>query len=122
MQDIQSWDIESLQLAPSVQSPRVAYKAKSPKSKFLRGPIGWSWLTAAANLPGSALHVALAIHFLNGFNQTGTVKLSPSVLRDLGVKRHSGYRAIHVLEEAGLISTIRKRGCSPIITLCERGM
>jgi hypothetical protein len=119
MHDIQSWDIESLQLTPSVQSTQVAYKAKSAKGKFLRGPIDWPWLTAAARLPGSALHVAVAIHFLNGFQQTGTVKLSPSVLRELGLKRHAGYRAVEALEEAGLISAIRRKGCSPIITVLD---
>jgi hypothetical protein len=122
MKDIQSWDIESLQLAPPVQSTQIPHRVKSSKTKFLRGPIDWPWLAAASRLPGKTLHVAAAIHFLNGFQQTGTVKLSPSVLRELGVKRHAAYRAVEALEKAGLISTIRKRGCSPIVTLCEPGI
>ena len=121
MQDIQSCDIGSLQLAPPVQVIQIA-STKRSKNKFLRGPVDWSWLTAAASLPGRALHIALAIQFQNGFKQTGTVKLSPTVWRELGLKRHTVYRAVDVLEEAGLISTIRKRGCSPTITLCESGI
>jgi hypothetical protein len=46
------------------------------------------------------------------------VKLSPSVCRELGLKRHAVYRGIHELEEAGLVTVVRKRGCGPIITLC----
>lgn len=119
MQDIQSCDIGSLQLAPSVHVIPIALRANPSKNKFLRGPVDWPWLSTAARLPGCALHVAIAIHFLNGFKQTGTVKLSPSVCRELGLKRHTVYRAIDELKEAGLISVIRRKGCSPIVTLCD---
>lgn len=119
MQDTQNPDIESLLLAPPQHMPQIVSQSKKSKNKFLRGPINWSWLKAAARLPGSALHVAVAIHFQNGFEQTGMVKLSPTVWRDLGLKRHTVYRAIDELEDAGLVSVERKRGCGPIITLCE---
>jgi hypothetical protein len=119
MQDIQNPDIESLLLAPPQHVIRIVSRVSKSKNKFLRGPIDWPGLTAAARLPGSALHVAVAIHFQNGFEQTGTVKLSPSVLRELGLQRHTVYRAVDELEDAGLVTVVRKRGCSPVITLCD---
>ena len=119
MQDTQNPDIESLLLAPPEHMIRIVSRANKSKNKFLRGPIDWPWLTAAARLPGSALHVALAIHFQNGFEQTGKVKLSPSVWRELGLKRHTVYRAVDELEEAGLVTVVRKQGCSPTITICH---
>jgi DNA-binding transcriptional MocR family regulator len=61
----------------------------------------------------------MAIHFQNGFELTGTVKLKPSVWRQLGLKRHTVYRAVDELEAAGLITAIRKKGCSATITLCQ---
>lgn len=119
MLNVQNPDIDSLLLAPPEHVIRLVSQSNKSKNKFLRGPIDWPWLTTAARLPGSALHVAMAIHFLNGFHQTGTVKLSPSVLRELGLKRHAGYRALAELENAGLVSVVRKKGCSPTISLCE---
>jgi hypothetical protein len=119
MQDTQNSAFESLLLAPPEHAIRIVFSANKSKNKFLRGPIDWFWLTTAARLPGSALHVAVAIHFLNGFEQTGTVKLKPSVWRQLGLKRHTVYRAVDELEAAGLISAERKKGCSPTITLCQ---
>jgi hypothetical protein len=112
MQDIQNSDIESLLLAPPEHAIRIVSRANKSKNKFLRGPIDWLWLTAAARLPGSALHIAVAIHFLNGFEQTGTVKLKPSVWRQLGLKRDTVYRAVDELEEAGLRLGRRQQACS----------
>lgn len=72
-------------------------KAKLPRhqagEKFLKGPIPFDWLCAAAQLPGKSLQVAMAIWFLAGLHKSPTVKLSQSVLKDCGVNRHCKYRA-----------------------------
>jgi hypothetical protein len=85
--------------------------------KFLKGPVDWKWLSAAARLPGRALHVALAIAYLDGFEEAGTVKLKPSVCTELGINRHAAYRALDHLEEAGLIKVQRKKGSAPVVTI-----
>ena len=85
--------------------------------KFLKGPIPWDWLSKASQNPGKSLNVALAIWFLSGVNRSNTVSLSGSVLRELGVKRHSGYRALKSLEGAGLISVYRHAGRNPVVTI-----
>jgi hypothetical protein len=61
-------------------------------------------------LPGRALHLAIAISYLNGFDESGTVKLRPRVSRELGMDRHAAYRALRQLENTGLLSVVRARG------------
>jgi hypothetical protein len=98
-------------------------KAKPPRpgsgEKFLKGPIPWSWITKAASLGGHALHVAVAIWFLAGIKKNGRIALSNSVLEDLRVSRFSGYRALHALESAGLISVGRHTGRNPVVTILD---
>ena len=46
-----------------------------------------------------------------------TVKLSQKTLRELGIKRTSGYRALNSLESADLVLVDRSRGRLPIVTI-----
>jgi hypothetical protein len=85
--------------------------------KFLKGPIPWGWLTAAAKLPGHAFHVGIATWHLSFMKGSRTVALSGKLLEDLGVSRYAGYRALTALEEAGLVSVQRHRGRNPIVTI-----
>lgn len=87
------------------------------RGRFLRGPVPLDWLEQAAKLPGRALHAGVALWFLNGFQQAGTVKARPSVFRDFGLDRHASYRALHQLEKAGLVCLVRKKGAAPLVTL-----
>ncbi len=92
----------------------------TPGEKFLKGPIPWSWLEAAGNLPGKSIHVALAIWFSAGMAKNGTVRLPASLLRRMGVERNSMYRGLKQLEGDGLVSVVRHNGRSPIVTIIER--
>jgi hypothetical protein len=92
-------------------------RPKRIKGRFLRGPVDWDWLITAARLPGRALHLAVAISYLDGFKRSGTVKLRPSVVRELGMDRHASYRALKQLEDAGLLSVVRARGKAPAVTM-----
>jgi hypothetical protein len=47
------------------------------------------------------------------------VKLRWKLVGELGVRRHSGYRALKALKAAGLISVVRQPGRSPVVTLCD---
>jgi hypothetical protein len=99
---------------PKAKPPRPA-----PGEKFLKGPIPWSWLSKGASLKGQTLHVGLALWFLAGMKRSQSVALSNSVLQDLGVSRYSGYRALQVLEGAGLISVDRHTGRNPVVTILD---
>ena len=90
-----------------------------PGEKFLKGPIPLVWLEAAAKLPGKALHVGIEIWFWAGIKGPEGIKLSTASLIKFGVERHSAYRAVNALENAGLISVIRHKGRKPIVSLID---
>lgn len=94
----------------------------APGEKFIKGPIPWDWITAAARLPGKALHVAAAIWLLAGIKREGTVKLSASVLREMGVARNAYYRGLDQLEKAGLVSVTRGKGQLPIVKILGKAV
>lgn len=106
----------------STSKPKVD-STKLPRHKagerFLKGPIPWIWLSTAAELPGKALHVAIVVWFLAGVKRSRTVALSGSMLRGFGVKRHSGYRGLASLEQAGLVSVSRQSGRNPVVTILD---
>jgi hypothetical protein len=99
--------------------PKAKPPRPGPGKKFLKGPIPWSWLSKGAILKGQALHVGIALWLLGGIKRSQTVALSNSVLEDLGVSRFSGYRALHALERAGLISVVRHTGRNPVVTILD---
>lgn len=103
-----------------IQAVRSSQPTNRPKRRtrpFVRGPIDLQWLHRAAVLPGRALHVGLALHYLVGVERSHTVKLRRTVVERFGVNRHAEYRALRVLEAAGLVSVQRKPGARPIVTL-----
>src|SRR5438034_488995 len=100
----------------SRRSPKVA-RGK----RFLEGPIPWAWLMRAAELPGRALHTAVALWFLSGVTRSETVKLSGRPLTELGVDRHAKYRALAALEGAGLVRVTRSPGQNPVVKLLPVG-
>lgn len=102
-------DIDSLE--PTTERPPVS------GGRFLKGPIPWSWITAAAALPGHALLVGLCIWRLAGATKSHTVSLGNSDLKPLGIDRAAKSRALQALETAGLIAVARRRARFPIVTL-----
>jgi hypothetical protein len=101
---------------------------KAPRHRsgehFLRGPIPMNWIRVASVVSGqgSGFKVAIVLWYLSGLNrQAKTVKLSGSVLREMGVERHAGYRGLEALEDAGLVAVERRPGQSPRVTLLNVG-
>lgn len=96
-------------------------QAKIVSGRFLKGPIPWSWITAAAALPGRALLVGLCIWRLVGAMKSDTISFGSSDLRQLGIDRASKSRALRALESAGLIKVAHQPGRFPKVTvLCAR--
>lgn len=113
-------DIVSLRLDGAINgNVRKPLNMRWMKVRFLKGPIALNWLAAAAKLPGKALHVAVAIRYLEGLTKSSVVKLTSATLRIFGVERKAGYRALSKMQEAGLVSTVRRVGASPIVTIIE---
>ena len=106
----------------------IPNRRKAPRHRsgehFLRGPIPKDWLCTASRAAGhgSGFKVAIALWYLSGLNrQAKTVKLRGSVLRELGVERHAGYRGLQALERAGLVIVERRSGQSPVVTILAVG-
>jgi hypothetical protein len=96
-------------------------QAKIVGSRFLKGPVPWCWITAAAALPSRALLVGLCLWRLVGAMKSDTVSFGNSDLRSLGVDRATKSRALRALERAGLIKLTHQPGRFPKVTvLCAR--
>jgi hypothetical protein len=112
----EAMDINIDALEPPTQRMRVA------GGRFLKGPIPWPWIAAAAALPGQSLLVGLCIWRLAGATKSQTVLFGNSDLKPLGIDRAAKSRALRALEGAGLIKIARQHGRLPkIVLLCARG-
>jgi len=104
-------------ISPKSEQKRPKRSVQKTK-RFLRGPIPLDWLIQAGRQSGKALHVGIALWFLSGLKGSRRkIALSQSILKLLGVSRHSGYRGLTKLEKAGLISVVRHPGRNPIVTI-----
>ena len=117
-------DPDWLRLGNSRETRAIAPQKRFPKlakgQRFLRGPIPLSWLSAAAGLPGKALHTGLAIWLEAGMRNSAVVPLSNVSAQRFGLDRNSKYRGLHWLEEAALISVERQLGRAPVITILDQ--
>ena len=87
---------------------------------FLKGPIpGW-WLSAASELPGRTLHLALAIWHESKLAKGDRVVLHNRTLGRLNISRWAAYAGLRRLEVAGLIRVDRHSGRLPRILICNR--
>ncbi len=85
--------------------------------RFLKGPIPFTHLAAAARLPGQALTVLLAIYHQTALTRKDWVTLPKGVMSELGVSRDSKARALHALQEASLVSVERCKGLTSRVML-----
>ena len=82
----------------------------------------WLCAASAATGRGSGFKVAIVLWYLSGLNrQAKTVRLRGSVLQEMGIERHAGYRGLKALETAGLVSVARTSGRSPTVTILSVG-
>jgi DNA-binding transcriptional ArsR family regulator len=79
--------------------------------------ISHRWLEAAARLPGKALHVGFAIWYAAELTSSISVPFSNVTGLRFGVDRNAKYRALALLERAGLIRVERRLGRSPVVTI-----
>jgi hypothetical protein len=100
-----------------IVSPHEEKQIINRGRRFLKGPIPFPFLLKASKLPGKTLHVFIVIWFLHGVTKNKIFNLKNSLLREFGVQRHAGYRALIELEKAGLISVVRCQGRNPQITI-----
>ena len=90
-------------------------------ARFLKGPIPLNDVAVASRLPGQALAVFLAIHHRQALTRNPVVTLPKRLLAELGVTKDSKARALHALENAGLVNVERRHGRTPTITIISKG-
>jgi hypothetical protein len=94
-------------------------KAAPHKELFLRGPIPIRWLSSAAELPGKAINLALALWWLRGMTKGKPFKLRGDAVRLFQVSRDATAAGLVRLEQAGLIQVERKPGQRPIVSILD---
>jgi hypothetical protein len=92
-----------------------------PGEHFLKGPIPKRWLERAAQAPGRALHVAVAVWFQAGIKKRREIRLGLAQLSDFGLNRFAASRGLTALERADLVSVVRHPGRQPIVTILDVG-
>ena len=103
--------------ADTVNGGGIALGKPRQARRFLRGPVPWEWVIAAASLPGQALIVGLCLWRLAGAMGSRTVMLGNAELEPFGIDRATKCRALAALERAGLITVAREPGRFPTVTL-----
>jgi len=88
-----------------------------PGERFLKGPIPWAWVTAAARQSGRALHVAFALWLAASMKRNARVTLPSSLIEDMGMDRFAAARGLDALEKVGLVTVERASGRKAIVTL-----
>jgi hypothetical protein len=108
------------------QPDRQVGRKLQGRAAHLQGPVPMRWMAQAAQLPGKAVTVGVVLWFLatqagNGgrapASRSAWFPLQPEWLRQLGVQRQAGYRALRGLEQAGLIRVERRTGRAPLVRL-----
>jgi hypothetical protein len=120
--DQDPFDPASLRLPPGAVPLVLPKQARPPRHRpgewFLRGPVPWPWLEAAARLPGKALALGLCLWREAGRRRCRTVKLCLA-RTGLGVSEYAARRALRSLEAAGLVAVLRQPGRGLEVTLLE---
>ena len=70
---------------------------------FIKGLLSVDWLSCAASLPGKAINVALALLWLHGMAQSGSVKMTRKTLERFRISRDAYLDALCRLESARLV-------------------
>ena len=103
-------------LAVSIPSPPDGARSKY---RPLYGPIPWSWWLPASRLPGMAPQFGAACWLVAGWERSAEFEMGLAEWSELGLSRGSASRGLAELIRAGLVSTRRRSGRSPIVTILD---
>ena len=81
----------------------------------MKGPIYMDWLGVVTRLPGKALNVALAVHWLVDMNNGQPAKITAKALNMLNISEDAFSDGLKRLEHAGLVAVTRKPGQRPTV-------
>jgi hypothetical protein len=105
------------ELRASLQRPRRHALPWRQRDMFIR-PLPWSWVSAAVQLPGAALRVALLLAWQAGVQRRSKdLTIPTTALQTFRVTRHAYYRALRELETARLITVTHQPGQKARVTI-----
>ena len=90
-----------------------------PSPLFLKGPVPLAWIGKAAQLPGKALAIGIALWWLHGMAKGGDVKLTRAALQALNVSRDACHDGLKRLEAAKLIVVTRSAGKRALVRIVQ---
>ena len=102
-----------------------SFKDRAPRysraSKLYVQRLDLDWIQTAAQLPGKAVQVALALWFYRHIEKNVVIQPTGKKAAEFGVYRKSKIAALRRLEEAGLVEVSFKDRRSPRVTICGLG-
>ena len=101
-----------------VRLPTKTTDARHDRSRQVRAQQS-DWLERAARLPGKAMHLGFVLQHLASVQQVRRVSLDNVSCLRFGITRNAKYRALACLEKAGLVTSARKLGRSPSVTILQ---
>ncbi len=110
--------VRVLRLGGTDERPEPFEGSKS--SLFIKGPVPVAWLAAAAKLPGKALNVGLAIHWLAGMSAGKPFKMTRRSQELFALSDDAARDGLQRLEGAGLITVLRRPGQRPLISILRK--
>jgi hypothetical protein len=119
-----AFDPEALQLPGGALEALAGRTPKRPPrhrpgEAFLKGPVPWRWLTAAARLPGKALQVSLLLWKEAGCRKCRCVPFCLAHGAALSISAPAARRALRRLESAGLVRVEQAPGRALQVTLLD---
>src|SRR5262245_12397690 len=120
----EAFDVDRLRLDPaSIPTPSArsvrSVPRHQPGERFLRGPVPWAWLEAAARQPGKGLHVGVVLWQLVGMKRSACVTLNLSRLSTIGVSRYAASRGLKALRAACLVKFEERTGRAARVTVLD---
>jgi hypothetical protein len=85
--------------------------------KFIKGPIPLDWIKKALKLAPCAIRIGIVLWYISGLRKNETFILSNVMLKKFNIYRHTKYRGLELLEEAGLIEVERRFKKNPKVTI-----
>ena len=115
------FDINKFRIPGKNFNPREPQNKSEPKKKkigsFIKGPIPLYWIKKALKLAPCAIRIGMVLWYISGLRKNETFILSNVMLKKFDIGRHTKYRGLKLLEEAGLIEIEKRFKKNPKVTI-----
>jgi hypothetical protein len=115
------FDINEFRITGKNINSREPQKKSEPKKKkignFIKGPIPLYWIRKALKLAPCAIRIGMVLWYISGLRKSETFILSNVMLKGFNLDRHTKYRGLKLLEDAGLIEIERRFKKNPRVTI-----